>query len=69
MKYKKVSSARESPDFLDFDYDDKDLYQVEGMSLEETKEKLEWRKRALECEQIISYGIENWNDITFIHEK
>ena len=41
MKYKKVSSARESPDFLDFDYDDKDLYQVEGMSLEETKEKLE----------------------------
>ena len=37
----KVSAAREVPEFLDSYYDKNDLYQVEKMSLEETKEKLE----------------------------
>ena len=38
---KKVSSAREAQEFLDSDYDDDYLYQIENMSLKETKEKLE----------------------------
>ena len=33
----KVSAAREAPYFLDSDFDDNYLYQVEKMSLEETK--------------------------------
>ena len=37
---KKVSAEREAPEFLDSDYDEKNLYQVENMSLEETKENL-----------------------------
>ena len=37
----KVSAAKEAPEFLDSDYDAKNIYQVEKMSLEETKEKLE----------------------------
>ena len=43
----KVSAAKEAPGFLESDYDEKKLYQVENMSLEETKEKLEWQKWAL----------------------
>ena len=39
------------------------------MSLEETKEKLEWRKRVFEWEHKISYGIENQNGMTHIHDK
>ena len=34
---KKVSAAREAQEFLDSDYDANDLYQVDKMSLEETK--------------------------------
>ena len=36
----KLSAAREAPEFLDSDYDENDVYQVDKMSLEETKEKL-----------------------------
>ena len=32
-------------------------------------EKLECRKRAFEFKQKISYGIENQNDMTRIHDK
>ena len=45
----KVSAKNhEAPEFLDSDYDAKNLYQVDKMSLEETKEKLDWRKRVFE---------------------
>ena len=37
----KLSAEREAPILLDHDYDDNDLYYVEKVSLEETKEKLE----------------------------
>ena len=37
----KVSAAREAPEVLDSDYDEKNLYQVDKMSLKETKEKLD----------------------------
>ena len=38
---KRVSAVIEAPGFLEFDYDDNELYQVKNMSLEDTKEKLE----------------------------
>ena len=46
MKYyfnetQQINAAREAPDFLDSDYYENDLYQVEKLSPEETKEKLE----------------------------
>ena len=37
----------EAPKFLEYDCDDNYLYQVEKLSLEETKEKLELRKRLI----------------------
>ena len=37
----KVSAVRESLEFLDSDYDEHDVYQVDKMSLEDTKEKLD----------------------------
>ena len=37
------------------------------MSLDETKEKNEWRKRALEYES--SYVIENWAKMIYIHDN
>ena len=40
----KLSAAREAPEFLDSDYEYKNLYQVERVILQETKEKLKWRK-------------------------
>ena len=36
-----VSAAKEAPDFLESDYDENKLYQVENMILEETQETLE----------------------------
>ena len=44
----KLRAAREEPEFLDSDYDAKNLYQVDKISLEDTKKKLGWRKRAFE---------------------
>ena len=52
---------------MDSDYDAKDLYEVETMNLKETKERLDWRKRAFEYEKTNSYGIENRNDMTRIY--
>ena len=41
IKNQKVSAVREAPEFQDSDYDEDDVYQVDKMSLEDTKEKLE----------------------------
>ena len=35
-----VSAAKEAPEFLEYDYDDNNHYQVENMIIEETKENL-----------------------------
>ena len=43
-----IATNHEAPEFMDSDYDANDLYEVEKTSLEETKEKLDWHKRALE---------------------
>ena len=37
------------------------------MSLKETKEKLEFRKRVFECKYKSTYKIENKNDMTCMH--
>ena len=59
----KVSAENhEAPEFLESDYDANYLYQVDHMSLEETKEKLDWCKRAFEYENKNSYGPNNHLD-------
>ena len=65
----KLSSAREASEFLDSDYDENDVYQFDEMSLEETRENLEWRKRVFEYERNNLNGIENRNDVTRIHNN
>ena len=42
---------------MDSDYDANNLYQVDKMSLEDTKEKNDFRKRAFEYNKKNSYGI------------
>ena len=45
---KKLSDVNhEAPEVLENDYNKNDLYQVKNMSLDETKEKIDWRKRVL----------------------
>ena len=36
-KTQKLSAAKEAPEFLEYDFDDKKLYQIEKMSLKDTK--------------------------------
>ena len=55
----------ESPGIFENDYNKNDLYQVENMSLEETKETFDWRKRAFNYES--SYVIENRNDVIYTY--
>ena len=52
---------------MESDYDDNDLYQVENMSLDDTREKINQRKRALEYES--SYVIENRAKIIYIKDN
>ena len=49
---------------MDSDYNANYLYKYERVSLEETKENIDWRKRAFEYEKKNSYGIENRNYMT-----
>ena len=54
VESKKVSAVNHYvPEFWESDYNESYLYQVENMSLDENKEKMEWRKRALEYKKII----------------
>ena len=58
-KTKKVSADEEAHKNIESDFDDNRLYHIYNMSLEETKEKLEWRTRAFGCEHGNTYDIEN----------
>ena len=60
---------KEGPKILESNYDENNLHQVENMNLEETKEKPDWCKRAFRRKQKVTYGIENKNDMTRIHEN
>ena len=54
----KISATdHEVPEFLDSDYDAKYLCQVDRISLEDTREKTDWSKRAFEYKNKNSYGI------------
>ena len=59
----------ESPKLLDSYYDEDDVYQGKRTSFEDTKEKLENRKRAFECNQKISYEIVHKNDMIHINDN
>ena len=66
----KVSATNhEALEFLDSDYDANDLYKVDQMSLEETKENFDWRKCAFEDEKKNSYAIKNRHDMICIHNN
>ena len=68
VESKKVSSVNhEAPEFLESDYDANNLSKVENMSLDETKEKMEWQKSALEYKN--SYVIEKWDKLIHIHDN
>ena len=54
---------------MESDYDENKLYQIDNMSLDETKEKLEWRKRTVEYKQKNTYGIKNQNYMRRIHDN
>ena len=63
---KKISAINhEAPDFFEIDNNENDLYQMENISLNETKEIIELRKRALEYES--SYVFENLDKMIYIH--
>ena len=53
------SPARKAKDVLDSDCDENDIYQVEKMCLEDTKEKLELRRCAFEWKQKIHMGLKS----------
>ena len=66
----KVSAINHgAPEFLDSNYNANNLYQVDKMSLEETKEIIDWNKRAFEYKKKHLYGIENRNDMTRMHNN
>ena len=73
MKFRTIESKKasavnnEAPHFLESDYDDNDLHQVENMILDETKEKIELLKRALEYKS--SYVIENRDKMIHVHDN
>ena len=67
-KSEKVSAVNhEAPGFLERDYYENNLYQVENMIIDEAREIIEWRKRELELKR--SYVIENWDKIIYIHDN
>ena len=53
----KVSADREAPQFLDSDHDENDLYQVESMSLEDTKENLNDVSVRLNANKKVNMGL------------
>ena len=69
LTQKVYATNHEAPEFLDSDYDANNLYKVEKMSFEGTKENLDWHKCAFEDEKKNSYGIENRNDMMRIHNN
>ena len=65
----KVSAEEESHENIDSDFDENELYQIDNMSLYYKNGKVEWSKRAFECELENTYDIESQNGMTCIHDK
>ena len=54
---------------IESDFDESELYQIENMSLDDTKEKLEWHERAFECKLKNIYDIEKHNGMNRMHDN
>ena len=54
---------------IETDFDESEIYQIDNMSLDDTKEKLEWCKHAFEWKIKDTYEIENQNGMTRIHDN
>ena len=67
-KNKKLSAEKEAPEHIESNFYENKLYQTDNISLEDTKEKFQWRKRAFERKLKSKYGVENLNDMTRIHD-
>ena len=63
---KKVSAERESHENVESDFDESELYLINNMSLDETKENLDLHKSEFECKLENTYGIFK-NDTTRIN--
>ena len=46
QEQQKGSAGKEAHEQIEYDFDENKMYQIEDMSLDNKKEKLEWRKRA-----------------------
>ena len=68
-KNKKLSAEKEAPEHIESNFYENKLYHIDNTSLEESKEKLEWRKSEFECEQKSTHGIESQNDMTRIYDN
>ena len=48
---------KESHENVESDFDEKEMYHIDNMSLEDTKDKLEWREHEFESKLNNEYGI------------
>ena len=65
----KLSAEYEAHENVDYEIDENDLYHIDNTSLDENKEKIEWRKRAFEKKLENIYEIEIYNGMTCIHRN
>ena len=56
---KKVSAVSEAPEFFDSIFYENNLYQVEKIILEDTKDKPGWRKHSFEFKKKIDMGLKS----------
>ena len=64
----KVTAMKEAHENIESNFDENELYQIDNMSLEDKKEKLERCKRSFEWKLENTYRIENQNDMTRIND-
>ena len=64
-----MSSEDEAHDNINSETNQDNIYGINNMSLDEKKEKKEWRKREFESELEYIYDTKNQNGMTCIHEN
>ena len=69
MKTKKVSAERGAHENTESHFYESKFYHIDNMSLDDTKEKLEWRKSVFEWKLKNKYDIEIQNGMTCIHDN
>ena len=50
-------------------FDENELYHIENVSLDDTKQHLEWCKRSFECKPKNTYKIETQNGMILVHDN